>query len=387
MDGNPLKQLGRLGQSVWCDEISRDFVASGRLKALMDEDGISGVTSNPTIFFRSMTTGTAYDADTARLAGEGRETSEILEALIVQDIQLAADELRAVYDKTSGKDGWVSIEVPPELAHDTQGTITQAKRLKQLVDRRNVLVKVPATEEGIPAIRDLVGQGYCINITLIFSLSRYKQVMEAYLSGLEEVLVRQRHGEKVSDVSQVHSVASFFVSRVDTLVDKRLDAVIDGHFDQTEKLRLGGLRGTAAVANATLAYEMFRSTFSGPRWQALESRGANLQRPLWASTSTKNLAYSDIMYVQELIGPQTVNTMPFVTLDAFRDHGHPQLTIDQGTDDAHRHVAEIEAAGISMEEVGRQLEDEGLKAFVDSFESLRLALEQKRSALAAGTRR
>ena len=388
MGGNPLAELVTLGQSVWLDDIGRDFICSGELKKLIEEDGVVGLTSNPTIFFKAITKGAAYDEETRRLAESGASTSDILETLMVDDIRLAAAELLPVFERTKLLDGWVSIEVAPAFAHDTQGTVSEAKRIRALVDRPNVFVKVPGTAEGIGAIRELVGQGLSINVTLIFSLDRYVEVLEAYLSGLELLAARRAAGDQLPGLPDVHSVASFFVSRVDTLVDKLLDERLrspggtsrSGVPGKSEDQGAASVRGKAAVANAKLAYELFRSTFAGRRWEALESQGANRQRPLWASTSTKNPAYSDILYVQELIGPHTVNTMPLSTMEAFRDHGRPVETITEGLDAARAALDAVAAEGISMTDVTSRLEVEGVLAFADSFESLYAAVDKKRAA-------
>lgn len=391
MGGNPLAELVTLGQSVWLDDIGRDFIRSGELKKLIEEDGVVGLTSNPTIFFKAITKGAAYDEETRRLAESGASTSDILETLMVDDIRLAAAELLPVFERTKLLDGWVSIEVAPAFAHDTQGTVSEAKRIRALVDRPNVFVKVPGTAEGVGAIRELVGQGLSINVTLIFSLDRYVEVLEAYLSGLELLAARRAAGDQLPGLPDVHSVASFFVSRVDTLVDKLLDERLRSRAETSgpgvpgvpgvsEEPGEASVRGKAAVANAKLAYELFRSTFAGRRWDALESQGANRQRPLWASTSTKNPAYSDILYVQELIGPHTVNTMPLSTMEAFRDHGRPVETITDGLDAARAALDAVAAEGISMTDVTSRLEVEGVLAFADSFESLYAAVDEKRAA-------
>lgn len=382
MSGNPLARLGEFGQSVWCDDIGKDFLEAGGLKTLIEKDGVSGVTSNPTIFHRAITQGTGYDGAIARLAAAGASSAEIMEALMVDDIRAASKELEPVAHRTRSRDGWVSIEVAPSLAHDNQATVAEVKRIRAAVDRPNILVKVPGTAEGVGAIGELTALGYSINVTLIFSLDRYREVMAAYLSGLESLLARHEAGETPTSLAEVHSVASFFVSRVDTLVDKRLQALSEDSTQSglgAESLR--ALRGKAAVANAKQAYRLFQETFSGRRWEALRSRGANLQRPLWASTSTKDPAYSDVLYVQELIGPDTVNTMPLVTMDAFRDHGKPAETVTQGVDEAAAHLEKIESVGISMAEVTRQLEREGVQAFADSFDALLSALDEKRERL------
>lgn len=379
---NALARLGDFGQSVWCDDIGRDLLTTGRLVELIEEDGISGVTSNPSIFHKAITGSSGYDEAIRRLSTEGATTAEIMEALMVDDIRMAADQLRGVFAASSARDGWVSIEVAPTLAHDTQGTVEEALRMKALVDRPNVLVKVPATREGVIAVRELTGRGCSINVTLIFSLERYRAVMEAYIGGLEALQARRAAGEDVPAVREVHGVASFFVSRTDTVVDELLEALASRAVPTGRGASPGGsteaLRGKAAVANAKLAYRMFRETFSGPRWDALRLEGATVQRPLWASTSTKNPAYSDILYVQQLIGRDTVNTMPLVTMDAFRDHGSPAETVTVLVDAAASHLLALEALGIDMEEVADRLEREGVGAFAESHRALLTALEHKR---------
>lgn len=364
---NPLAQLGDFGQSVWLDDISRGLVSGGVLETLIAQDGLSGVTSNPTIFSRSISSGSEYDKDIKMLTAKGKSPSEIRESLIVQDIASAADTLAPVFESTGGRDGWVSIEVDPRYARDTEKTIAEAERIKGLVARPNAMIKVPATPEGVLAVRELISRGLCINVTLIFSLERYAEVLEAYLSGLEHLQVRLGNGEQLPQLSEVRSVASFFVSRIDTAVDKRID---------TCGLP-AGLRGKAAVASAKRAYRVFQETFFGGRWDSLKADGAHLQRPLWASTSTKDPSYSDILYVQELIGANTVNTMPQKTLGAFRDHGRPEETVATGVHAAAEHMKALGEAGIDMEEVEAELEREGVKAFTDSFDELRETIANK----------
>jgi len=367
---------------VWCDDIGRDMLLRGDLQKLIDEDGVAGVTSNPTIFHKAITAGDTYDQEIAGLVADGAGDDAVMEALMIKDIGLAAERLRPVYDQTAGLDGYVSIEVAPGLAYDTMATEADVRRIRALLDHRNVLVKVPATSEGVAAIQDLVGQGYSINVTLIFALERYREVMEAYIAGLEQLAARRAAGEQVPALSDVRSVASFFVSRVDTAVDKRLDALAaQAEVEGDDPSPVLALKGKAAVANAKEAYRLFRETFSGPRWEALALKGANVQRPLWASTSTKNPDYSDILYVQELIGPDTVNTMPLNTIAAYRDHGAPAETVDKGQAEARTHLERLNSLGISMAEVTAQLEEEGVKAFVDSHEALLAALGEKRRAL------
>ena len=382
MERNPLARLRDCGQSVWCDDIGREMLETGTLRRFIEEDGVAGVTSNPTIFHKAITAGDLYDKEIAELASRNTGTAAIMEALMLADISRAAADLRPVYDATDTIDGYVSIEVAPDLAYDTMATEADVKRIRGQLDHPNVLVKVPATAEGVTAIHDLIAAGYSINVTLIFSLERYREVMEAYLSGLELLAARLDAGEHLPGLGEVRSVASFFVSRVDTLVDKRLDEWAERAQEEgRDPAYYADLKGKAAVANAKEAYRLFRETFSGARWEALQAQGARVQRPLWASTSTKNPAYSDILYVQELIGPDTVNTMPLSTMDAYRDHGRPEQTVTTGVEAARAHLDALEEAGISMDEVTAQLEDEGVKAFMASHEALLAALEQKRLSL------
>ena len=376
-DTNPIKGLLNEGQSVWLDDISRQMIESGELRRLIEEVGIRGNTSNPTIFEKAIASGTAYDEDVRRLLQEGKSASDIFEAVAVKDIQAACDLYRPLYEESEGGDGFVSLEVSPTLARDTEGTIGDARRLWSAVDRPNLMIKVPGTEEGWPAIRTLLREGLNINITLLFAIEHHEAVMHAYLDALAE---RHAAGEPID---RIGSVASFFVSRVDTLVDKLLDAKIAETTDATERKRLADLRGKAAIANAKLAYARFQEIFSGPRWDALRTAGAKVQRPLWASTSTKNPAYRDVIYVEELIGPDTVNTLPRATLDAFNDHGQVRRALDQNLDDARQVLAHLEAAGIAMGAVTRQLEDEGIASFAKSFDSLLSGVEGKREQMAA----
>lgn len=384
MKRSAVAQLRDLGQSVWCDEISRDLLLSGGLEALIARGEVWGVTSNPTIFYKAVSGSASYDSVVGTLTREGMTTAEIVEAMVVEDIRLAAGQLHPVFESTGGRDGWVSVEVSPTLAYDVMGTVQEVLRLKSLIDRPNVMVKVPATAEGVTALRDLTALGYSINVTLIFSLERYASVMEAYLSGLEALMARRAAGETLPLPGEVHSVASFFVSRLDTAVDRRLEVLIDeARAAGQETSQLEQLRGKAAVANAKLAYRLFRTTFAGPRWKALAAQGANLQRPLWASTSTKNPAYSDIVYVQELIGPDTVTTLPLSTMEAFRDHGVPKETVTEAVDQAEKWLGMLANAGVDLAEVTSVLEQEGVKAFVESAEALHAAVEGKRLAVLA----
>jgi transaldolase len=353
------------GQSPWLDNLKRGYITSGELKRKV-EQGIRGITSNPTIFAKAIEGAADYDDQFRSLVEQRTSVDDAYWDLVIDDIQHALQILRPVHDESGGEDGFVSIEVAPGLARDTDGTIAAARQLHERINQPNLYVKIPGTPEGIPAIRQMVSEGRNINITLIFSLSRYDEVIEAYLSGLEAY---------DGDVSKVHSVASFFVSRVDTEVDRRLEAI-----GTDEAL---GLRGQSAVAQAKLAYQLFRQRFHGGRWEELTARGANLQRPLWASTSTKNPEYSDLLYVDTLIGPDTVNTLPEQTIAAFEDHGTIERTVDDGVHVAEGVFERLEAIGIDMEDVGRVLEEEGVASFSKSFDELISALERKSAELAS----
>lgn len=375
---NRLEELYSLGQSVWLDFIERSMVQSGGLKQLV-EAGVAGVTSNPTIFQQALAKSDAYAADIRSLAGD-LAPQALFETLAVADIQSAAAVLRPVFDREQGHDGFVSLEVAPTLAHDTAGTIADAERLHAWVDRPNLLVKVPATLAGIEAIRKLTAKGININVTLIFSLERYAAVMEAYMAGLEE---RVAAGQPVDRAA---SVASFFVSRVDGAIDARLeqlakDAEAAGRTEEADRAR--SLQGKAAVANAKLAYRLFEETFTGPRWEALAAAGARRQRPLWASTSSKNPAYPDLIYVEPLMAPQTVNTMPPQTLDALRDHGQVAVRVRDGVDEAAADLRALAALGIDMDEVTDALEEDGVRKFSDSYADLLATLESRMSELAS----
>jgi transaldolase len=362
-----LHELSARGQSVWFDTLSRDLVQTGELKRMMDEDAVVGVTSNPTIFQKALSTGDAYDDDLKQLLEKTDDAKEIFFSLALQDIRDACDVLEPAYDATDGVDGYVSMEVEPGIAYDTEKTFEQVQWIAKEVDRPNLFVKIPATEPGLPAIEDSIAKGTPINITLIFSLARYKAVVEAYLRGLERLIARG------GDPSKVASVASFFVSRVDTEADKRLEAV--GHPE---------LAGKLAIANARLAYQHFLEAFSGARWEYLESKGARKQRCLWASTSTKNPAYRDVMYVEELVGPETVDTMPLETIEAFQDHGEVRGdTVLEGVDEAQALLEQLAAVGVDYGEVTATLEAEGVQKFIDSFDAIVESIDAKRSALAA----
>jgi transaldolase/glucose-6-phosphate isomerase len=375
---NSVKALENHGQAVWLDFLARGFVAKGDLKKLIDTDGVKGVTSNPSIFEKAIGSSDEYDDAIGKaLKGGDRPVAELFEHLAVEDIQRAADVLRPVYDQLKGEDGFVSLEVSPYLATDTKATIAEAERLWKDVKRKNLMVKVPATPEGLPAIQHLIGKGISINITLLFSQKVYLQVAEAYLSGLEKYVA------KGGDPSHVASVASFFVSRIDSAVDKELDEKIARANDPTEKERLTALKGKVAVANAKLAYQDYKRLFSGARWDKLVAKGAKPQRLLWASTGTKNKDYSDVLYVEELIGPNTINTMPPTTLDAFRDHGTPRDSLEENIDDARRVLAELEKSGISLDAITAALVKDGVKLFADAADKLYGAVAHKRATVLA----
>jgi transaldolase / glucose-6-phosphate isomerase len=373
---NPVKALENHGQSVWLDFLARGFVAKGDLQKLIDSDGVKGVTSNPSIFEKAIGSSDEYDGAIGKALKSGdRPVAELFEQLAVEDIQHAADVLRPVYDQLQGSDGFVSLEVSPYLALDTKGTIVEAERLWKDVSRKNLMVKVPATAEGLPAIRHLIGEGISINITLLFSQKVYVQVAEAYLSGLEKYVAGG------GDPSHVASVASFFVSRIDSAVDKELDEKIARANDPTEKERLTALKGKIAIANAKLAYQEYQRLFSGARWDKLAAKGAKPQRLLWASTGTKNKDYSDVLYVEELIGPNTVNTVPPATLDAFRDHGKPRDSLEENIEDAKRVLAELEKSGISLDAITADLVKDGVKLFADAADKLYGAVAHKRATV------
>jgi transaldolase len=365
-----LQDLTNLGQSVWIDYIRRSFITSGELQALIDQ-GVRGVTSNPSIFEKAIAGSTDYDEDLRRLVVEGKSVEEIYEALVLDDIQDAADLLHSIYNETGGVDGYVSLEVSPTLAHDTQGTIAEARRLFAALGRPNVMIKVPATPAGIPAVETLIGEGVNINVTLIFALGSYQAVAEAYIAGLEKLTAAG------GDVSKVASVASFFVSRVDTSVDRALEGHPQGM----------PLQGKIAIANSKVAYSNFHDIFSGPGWDRMAAQGARVQRPLWASTSTKNPIYPDTLYVDELIGPHTVNTVPPVTLQAFLDHGRVALTLEADLEEAHAQLARLAELGVDLDAITQKLQDDGVAAFAKSFESLMASIAEKRDRLLVGEQR
>src|SRR6266498_5825832 len=356
---NPISKLTQLGQSLWYDNIQRKILENGEFKAMIERGDIRGVTSNPTIFNNAIAKSTDYDSALKPLAWAGWDAEKIFWQLAIEDIKAACDAFMPLYEETNGGDGYVSIEVTPNIAHDTEGTTAQAQQLWARVARPNLMVKIPATKEGIPAIRKAIASGVNINITLIFSLKRYAEVMDAYLSGLEDHLAAGH------EIHHIASVASFFVSRVDTKIDPKLPEGSE-------------LKGKAAIANAKLAYDEFQKTFSSRRWENLKVKGARVQRPLWASTSTKNPAYPDTIYVNNLIGPETVNTVPPATLEAFKDHGKAEITLTRDLEQAQNEIKQLEAAGISMDQVTLELEQEGVKAFADAFTQLLATIEERR---------
>jgi transaldolase len=372
---NPLHELEALGQSVWLDDIDRGQQRSGLFQQLINEDGITGATGNPTIFEHSISNDTTYDEQMQQLIAEGKSSQEIYEALAMTDVKTVADLLRPIYNRTQGQDGFVSIEVSPYLAHDTEATLTEVRRFWHTIDRPNLMVKIPSTPAGVSAIRQALFEGININITLIFSLENFRQVVEAYLNALEE---RNARGMNISHIA---SVASFFVSRVDVLVDKLLEDKIKVTNSNTEQQQLRDLQGKIAIANARLVYQEFKQLFSGPRFETLQQQGARVQRPLWASTSTKNPAYRDILYAEELIGPDTVDTMTLKTIENFRDHGKVRTSIEDSIPLARAQLATLESVGISYDQVTQQLQDEGVQRFADSFHNLFACIEEKRKAL------
>lgn len=364
---NSLEQLGNCGQSIWLDYIRRDLITSGEFQRMVKEDGVHGVTSNPTIFEKAITGGTSYDDELHLLlsAEPHRDPLTLFEMLEIEDLQMAADILRPVYDETEGADGFVSIEVSPRLAYDTAGSIAEARRLREAVNRPNLMVKIPSTVQGVQAVETLIAEGININITLMFSLAHYEAVAQAYLRGL-------KRNAKPHEVS---SVASFFVSRVDTLVDQALDAV-----GTPEAL---SLRGKIAIANAKVVYRRFREIFLGTAFDEFKHRGARLQRPLWASTGTKNPTFSDVLYIEELIGPHTINTIPPATLNAFRDHGRVQPTLEAGEQDAEQALARLAKLGIDLGTITEKLLADGITAFTHSLNELLASLNEKRKVLLA----
>jgi transaldolase len=368
MKTNPLLRIKALGQSIWLDYIERALLESGKLVHLIEKDGLAGMTSNPTIFEKAITGHEDYDADIGALASRTSNVTEIYEEIILKDIGHAADLLLPVYERTDGRDGFVSIEVSPHLAYDTDKTVREAKRLWERLHRANIMIKVPATAQGLPAVRKLIADGINVNVTLLFGLNRYREVIEAYQSGLEE---RADAGKPLYGIA---SVASFFLSRIDVLVDKRLDALSASEGDKIA----ASLRGQAAIAYARLAYQIYKEWLKTKRWRLLAERDARPQRLLWASTGTKDPAYSDVKYVEALIGQDTVNTLPPETLDAFRDHGDPALRLEQNLTQSVELPAMLAQKKIDLEAVAQQLENEGVKKFIEPFDKLLASLEQRR---------
>lgn len=377
MSDNPLTKLNALGQSVWLDVIRRRMLTpGGEMQQLIEKDGVRGVTSNPAIFEKAINGSADYDGEIRTLGKQGKSTMEIYETLAVEDVGRAADFFRPLYDSTKGADGYVSIEVSPKLAQDTDGSVAEAHRLWKSLSRPNVMIKIPGTKAGLPAIRQLLREGINVNITLLFAVDRYEEVLEAYVGALED---RAKEG---SPVDRIGSVASFFLSRIDTLLDPQIAKAAEAGGPKGDIAR--GLPGTIAVANAKAAYQKFEIVTATERWKRLAAKGARPQRLLWASTSTKNPKYSDTMYVEPLIGPDTVNTMPLETVDAYRDHGKPASRIREDLTAAHRRLAQLNEVGIDLAAATKQLEDEAVKKFVEPFEKLLASLETKRKAVLTG---
>ena len=373
---SPLHELHALGQSVWLDYIRRGILDNGELEEMIRRYDLRGVTSNPSIFEQAIGDSDDYDDAFDFLAGDGAEGPEAYEALAVDDISRACDLFRGVYDSSGGTDGFVSLEVSPELAHDTAATVDEARRLWKAVGKPNLMIKVPGTDAGLPAIEQLLAEGFNVNITLLFSVENHERVMEAYLRGLERRL------EQGGALDRIGSVASFFVSRVDSAVDGQLEKIAAAATDDATKQRALSLRGKAAIANARLAYRRFQEVFSGARWERLAAAGAHVQRPLWASTSTKNPEYRDVIYVEELIGPHTVNTMPLATVEAFADHGVAKSTVDQDVEGAVADLAALKEVGIDMDAVTDQLQREGVEKFAKSFAGMLRVVDAKLTRVA-----
>ena len=368
---NPLKDLLKFGQSVWLDYIRRDLLTGGELKKLITEDGLRGMTSNPTIFEKAITGGTLYDdllnslRSRTDLDAKGR-----YEILAIRDIQDAADLMKPVYESSKRRDGYVSLEVSPYLARDTKGTLEEARRLWKAVGRENIMIKIPGTAEGIPAFQQAISEGINVNVTLLFAQDVYVKVAEAYIAGLEQF------AKSGGDVSKIASVASFFISRIDSAVDAIIDARLKASKDAREQEQLKTLQGKIAIANGKETYKKYQAIFSGDRWKALAAKGGQTQRVLWASTSTKNPAYRDVLYVEELIGPDTVDTIPPATLDAFRDHGKPRNSLTENVEAAHRTMETAANLGISMKQVTDKLTDDGVRLFSEAFDKLLAAVEK-----------
>jgi transaldolase len=366
-----LKRLSALGQSIWLDYIRRDLIASGELRRLIEEDGLRGMTSNPSIFEKAIAESHEYDENIRALALEGKGAAAIYEALSQRDVESAADEFRPLYDATDGRDGYVSLEVNPHLAHDTNGTVAEARRLWSALNRPNVLIKVPATADGLPAIRQLISEGISVNVTLLFGLPRYRQVAEAYIAGVEARAAQRK------PLKHLASVASFFVSRIDALVDPLLEALISQGGKQADPAKRA--RGQVAIASAKMAYQSYKEIFGSYRFRKLAAQGARVQRLLWASTSTKNPDYPDVKYVEALIGPDTVDTATLETLDAYRDHGDPKSRLEQDVNEARRVLERLPELGLRIGDLTRQLEDEGVEKFDRPFDKLMQTLAQRSS--------
>lgn len=364
METNRVKKIHDFDQSIWLDFIDRKIMNTGELQKLIDEDGIRGITSNPAIFEKAISSGSDYDEDIKQLSKEKQDNEALFYALAIKDIQRAADMLLPVYEEAKGADGYVSLEVSPLLAKDTEGTVKQARELWKQVDRKNVMIKIPATLEGLPAIRTCISEGININITLLFGLQRYEDVTDAYLSGLED------RAAKNQPIDQIASVASFFLSRIDVMVDPML-----------EEKGMGALKGTVAIASAKKAYEIYKRVFGSERFKKLEEKGAKPQRVLWASTGTKDPSYSDVKYVEALIGPQTVNTVPMETIEAYRDHGEPQNRLEDDMENATHVLNELKNAGINLDEITQKLEDEAIEKFNTPYKKLMDAIENQRKHL------
>jgi transaldolase len=371
MKKNPLKELGALGQSIWLDYIRRDLISSGELRRLIEDDGLRGMTSNPSIFEKAIVDSHDYDADIRAMALAGKSAGSIYEALSQRDVQSAADEFRPVYDTTDGRDGYVSLEVNPHLAHDTQGTMREARRLWEALERPNVFIKVPATAEGLPAIQQLISEGININVTLLFGLPRYRRVAEAYIAGIAE---RAAQGKPVKRVA---SVASFFLSRIDVLIDPLLEKLFARGAGEAELAKK--VHGRVAVSSAKVAYQTYKEIFGSDRFRDLANKGARVQRLLWASTGTKNPHYSDLKYVESLIGPDTVNTAPVETFDAYRDHGEPKARLEEDVEEARWVLERLPELGIDIDHMTRQLEDEGVEKFDQPFDTLMDTLNKRSS--------
>jgi transaldolase len=372
MKANPLVELEKLGQSIWLDFIRRGMISSGELLRLIEEDGVIGVTSNPSIFEKAIAESRDYDAAIRTLAQSGKSVEDIYQDLTISDIQLAADLFRPAYDRSNGADGFVSLEVSPLLAHDTAGTIDEARHLWKTLSRPNVMIKVPGTTEGIPAVRQLISEGININVTLLFGIPRYQEIVESFITGLEDRKI------KGLPLDRVASVASFFLSRIDVLLDPLLEKEMR---EENQKARTAAhLKGQIAIASAKVAYQFATEIFSSERFQKLAESGARTQRLLWASTSTKNPEYSDVKYVEPLIGKDTVNTLPLETVNAYRDHGNPHMTLSSGVDEARSHLDQLRMLGLHLDALTQQLENEGVRKFDDAFRALMSALRQKSEA-------